>query len=211
VIYSFSVTTAVKTRDLVRSASPSTGHKILVQLERYFKEFTIITQNVDGLHEKAGSSRVLELHGNIFRNQLVTGASISEDEIDWTAMPPTTQEGKLVRPAVVYFGEIMTYEDVTIQTKRTEQDNDGLRELHIQDIRNPRSRMSFLHPITAEMLTYGYLYNVFHDKRDLQSRLKQMRNPSDWFAEHDNDLLPLHFGELEDRLKWLRTGVPHKT
>src|SRR3712207_5102774 len=52
-------------RELVEKAAPNPGHEALVELERRVPSFTLITQNVDGLHRRAGSRNVVELHGNL--------------------------------------------------------------------------------------------------------------------------------------------------
>ncbi len=54
-------------RSLVAAAMPNPGHLALADLERRIADFTLITQNVDGLHHRAGSQNVVELHGNLFR------------------------------------------------------------------------------------------------------------------------------------------------
>src|SRR5215472_16843960 len=54
-------------RGLIAEAKPNPGHQALVELERRVSSFTLITQNVDGLHELAGSRNVLEVHGSIWR------------------------------------------------------------------------------------------------------------------------------------------------
>src|SRR5437667_3411536 len=56
-------------RELVSQAQPNTGHLALVELEKRIPRFTLITQNVDGLHQRAGSRNVIELHGNITRTK----------------------------------------------------------------------------------------------------------------------------------------------
>ncbi|HET9702138.1 MAG TPA: Sir2 family NAD-dependent protein deacetylase, partial [Burkholderiales bacterium] len=56
-------------RGLVAKAQPNPGHRALVELEQRALDFTLITQNVDGLHRRAGSRRVLELHGDITRSK----------------------------------------------------------------------------------------------------------------------------------------------
>jgi len=56
-------------RGLVREARPNAGHAALVSMEARVADFTLITQNVDGLHAAAGSRRLIELHGNIRRNR----------------------------------------------------------------------------------------------------------------------------------------------
>src|ERR671912_712199 len=56
-------------RGLVEGAAPNSGHEALAELERHVPEFVLITQNVDGLHQRVGSQRVIELHGNIMRSK----------------------------------------------------------------------------------------------------------------------------------------------
>jgi len=96
-------------RTAVREARPHAGHQALVELESLVSELTIVTQNVDGLHQSAGSSRVWELHGNIMRSKChLTLRPISQD---WLADSPHTPprspyvKGGLARPDVVWFGE----------------------------------------------------------------------------------------------------------
>jgi len=97
-------------RELVRHAEPHAGHQALVALERHFPSFAIITQNVDGLHQRAGSQRVVELHGNLFENRCFRedGVVVPEDP---EGEPPTCPScGGPVRPGVVWFGENLPVE-----------------------------------------------------------------------------------------------------
>jgi NAD-dependent deacetylase len=93
-------------RSLVAAAAPNPGHLALANLERRIADFTLITQNVDGLHHRAGSQNVVELHGNLFRyrcfddNEPVALAHAPQD-----APPRCPQCGGLIRPDVVWFGE----------------------------------------------------------------------------------------------------------
>lgn len=95
----------------VRRARPHAGHEALVRLESLVDELTIVTQNVDGLHQRSGSKRVLELHGNIMRSTCsVTGKPIDEGWIRRSdEVPPRSPhaEGGLARPDVVWFGEML--------------------------------------------------------------------------------------------------------
>ena len=93
-------------RELVSRATPNAGHLALAALEGRFPEFTLITQNVDGLHQQAGSRRVIELHGNIRRircsaeNIIVEAWPVTEE------IPPRCPHcGGRLRPDVVWFGE----------------------------------------------------------------------------------------------------------
>lgn len=98
-------------REGVMAAQPHAGHRALVKLEAIIKSLVIITQNVDGLHQRSGSGRVLELHGNILRSV----CSESRRVIDpaWIAasgeQPPLSPHvaGAYARPDVVWFGEAL--------------------------------------------------------------------------------------------------------
>lgn len=103
-------------RQLIGSAHPNPGHLALAELARRVPAFTLITQNVDGLHQEAGCNDVVELHGNIRRNrcehcqhsEAATMPGRSEDLSATAELPPPTcpscQQGRL-RPDVVWFGE----------------------------------------------------------------------------------------------------------
>ena len=60
-------------RDLVVKVEPNAGHRALVDLASQTDEFTLITQNVDGLHQRAGSQNVIEFHGNLFEDRCFVG------------------------------------------------------------------------------------------------------------------------------------------
>ncbi len=94
-------------RQLLARVEPNLGHYALVDLENRYKGFTLITQNVDNLHIKAGNRHVLELHGNITRTYCSKcGKEFAEGEYDDTpAVPKCTQCGGVLRPGVVLFGE----------------------------------------------------------------------------------------------------------
>lgn len=98
-------------RDNLAQAQPNPGHVALAKLEKRFGQdnFAIITQNVDGLHRAAGSRTVWELHGSLKRIRC-TGADCSyvEDRADKLPdMPKCDSCGELLRPDVVWFGEIL--------------------------------------------------------------------------------------------------------
>lgn len=106
-------------RSLVEKASPNAAHRALVHMEQKAPRLTIVTQNVDGLHKQAGSSEVLELHGNIMRARCsVENASVdspdrggSDDEL-----PHCPTCGALLRPDVVWFGEPLPTEALNAAT-----------------------------------------------------------------------------------------------
>jgi NAD-dependent deacetylase len=91
---------------LVEKAVPNPGHRALVDMERQVPRFTLITQNVDGLHAQAGSQNVVELHGNIRRLRCST-TSCSYTQAGWSTdpLPVCPHCSRLLRPDVVWFGE----------------------------------------------------------------------------------------------------------
>ena len=91
-------------RDLVRQVEPNAGHRALARLAAAVPEMTLITQNVDGLHQRAGSADVIEFHGNLFVNRCFAEGAIVEPVGD--GKPPVCPGcGSYVRPGVVWFGE----------------------------------------------------------------------------------------------------------
>lgn len=99
-------------RQVVEDAEPNDGHRALVDLETHVDAVTVVTQNVDDLHNRAGSRTVVELHGNITHNYCMDCetdvAPGRVDEAIQDGQPATCPEcGGLVRPDVVWFGEML--------------------------------------------------------------------------------------------------------
>lgn len=95
-------------RELVARAVPNPGHLALVKLEQRVPAFTLITQNVDGLHHRAGSHRVIELHGNIHRTRCFEEGVVVSSWPETGDVPPRCPHcGGLLRPDVVWFGEML--------------------------------------------------------------------------------------------------------
>lgn len=94
-------------RELVKKAEPNPGHTALAELECRVPEFTLITQNVDGLHGRSGSENVLELHGNITRSKCSVEDVVVEPEDTGESPPPCPNCGAPMRPDVVWFGEML--------------------------------------------------------------------------------------------------------
>lgn len=93
-------------RELVAQAKPNPAHFALVQMQKYVSQFTLITQNVDGLHQQAGSQAVMELHGNINRTKCFQQEHLVASWSPTEAIPPHCPYcGGLLRPDVVWFGE----------------------------------------------------------------------------------------------------------
>jgi NAD-dependent deacetylase len=95
-------------RKLVEKAIPNPGHETLAELERRVPSFALITQNVDGLHRRAGSQNVIELHGNVRRSKCSREGVTVEPREDDTGVPPSCPRcGVFLRPDVVWFGETL--------------------------------------------------------------------------------------------------------
>lgn len=110
-------------RGLISAAQPNPGHHALVEMARHFEHFRLITQNVDGLHQQAGSERVVELHGNIRRTICSKTRRVIEPEwIDHHSAhkpPPSPyDDDALARPDVVWFGEAL--DRTTLENAMTE-------------------------------------------------------------------------------------------
>lgn len=108
-------------RDLMNDVEPNPGHYAIVQFEKIFSEFTLITQNIDGLHARAGSNRILELHGNISRNKCLKCDRGFEQEIDLEKGLPLCECGGMIRPDVVWFGEMLPQDILRDAFKSSEE------------------------------------------------------------------------------------------
>jgi NAD-dependent deacetylase len=96
-------------RDVVAGAEPNAAHHALVALAARVPRFTLVTQNVDGLHERAGSADVVEFHGNILRTRCARDCGVVAEPIERSddAPPHCPSCGAFVRPDVVWFGEMI--------------------------------------------------------------------------------------------------------
>lgn len=93
-------------REQAAQAQPNPGHYALATIAQHVPHFTLITQNVDGLHQRAGNADALELHGNITRTKCSVEGKIVDSWPTTGAVPPRCPRcGALLRPDVVWFGE----------------------------------------------------------------------------------------------------------
>lgn len=97
-------------RSVIAGVEPNAGHRALAELERKMeseaREFTLITQNVDGLHTRAGSRKVLKVHGDIWTLRCTgCGREREDGNARLKEVPPRCECGAMERPGVVWFGE----------------------------------------------------------------------------------------------------------
>jgi NAD-dependent deacetylase len=91
-------------RQNIFAAEPNLGHKAITELENY-SEVVVLTQNIDGLHQIAGSSKVLELHGSVVKIKCTVCDYKDEILAEFSDIPPLCTCGNILRPDVVWFGE----------------------------------------------------------------------------------------------------------
>lgn len=98
-------------RRLIAKVEPNAGHRALAALEQRHSAFALVTQNVDGLHDRAGSRRIHKVHGDIWRLRCTECAR------EWTdlaaplaPLPPRCECGAIARPGVVWFGEALPWD-----------------------------------------------------------------------------------------------------
>ncbi len=95
-------------RKLLGGVKPNPGHEAIVELEKLIDTVTVVTQNVDGLHQRAGSTDVIELHGSITQFFCFDNQHDADDvPFDLETPPLCSVCGSMIRPAVVWFGEAL--------------------------------------------------------------------------------------------------------
>jgi NAD-dependent deacetylase len=112
-------------REIIEEVAPNRGHKALVAMEKIYPEFTIVTQNVDNLHQRAGSQNVIEIHGNIMRNYCIDcNKQFSPEEFkeiyssDDEHIPRCDRCNGLIRPDVVWFGEALPEKEIKLSFQK---------------------------------------------------------------------------------------------
>jgi NAD-dependent deacetylase len=106
-------------RQLVAAARPNPAHAALAEMETLIPEFDLITQNIDGLHQRAGSKHVIELHGNLTRTKCSEEGTIVSAWEETGEVPPKCPNcGGLLRPDVVWFDEPMPEAETALAFQR---------------------------------------------------------------------------------------------
>lgn len=94
-------------RKKVQNVQPNPGHFALVEIEQFVPNFTLVTQNVDGLHRRAGSKNLIEIHGSILLFKCFDRGHEQKEIAFDLKVPPHCECGSMIRPAVVWFGEAL--------------------------------------------------------------------------------------------------------
>jgi NAD-dependent deacetylase len=94
-------------RKIVHEAKPNAAHLTIAEMQNHFKDVTVVTQNVDNLHRRAGSKKIFELHGNIEKNFCINCKKNHDEDLDFSHGVPKCDCGGLIRPDVVWFGEYL--------------------------------------------------------------------------------------------------------
>ncbi len=94
-------------RRAIAGARPNAGHEALAEMEKRMASFTLITQNVDGLHDLAGSKNVIKLHGDIWTVRCLKCGRERVERAELNDLPPKCACGGTLRPGVVWFGEAL--------------------------------------------------------------------------------------------------------
>jgi NAD-dependent deacetylase len=101
----------------IANAQPNPGHLTLAAMERHYPEFLLVTQNVDDLHERAGSDKVVKIHGDAWQMRCMERGDVFDcrdfdlaDEFDEKTLPSCPRCGALCRPNIVWFGEFVPQE-----------------------------------------------------------------------------------------------------
>lgn len=125
-------------------ARPNPGHAGLAELERLGILKTVITQNVDGLHQKAGNSDVIEFHGTFaWQRCMECGRSIETSQVDPEPMPPRCDCGGILRPDCVFFGEMIPHRDL-VRSQQVSAACDVMMVIGTSAIVQPASTLPFI-------------------------------------------------------------------
>jgi NAD-dependent deacetylase len=109
-------------RTQAAAAEPNLAHQAIVDLERRLGSLAVVTQNVDGLHERAGTHNVIRLHGSLWTLRCTRCGTETEDLRPAIApLPPSCGCGGMLRPGVVWFGEAMPPEPMFAAQKAAQE------------------------------------------------------------------------------------------
>jgi NAD-dependent deacetylase len=174
-------------KKIIDGIEPNPGHVALARMEKLFPAFAVITQNIDNLHRRAGSTIVHELHGNIERNYCITcGTPYGKDAVaDQQGAPRCTSCGGLIRPDVVWFGEMLP-EDEWESSVRAAESADVFLSIGTSGVVFPAASL----PMMAKQAG-AYLVEINPEETPLTERADEfVKGPS-------GQLLPMLLEQME--------------
>ena len=132
-------------RRIINKANPNQGHYALAEIERQKEKFTLITQNIDGLHEIAGSINLVELHGNIWEIRCEKCDTVNKNyEVPIPEIPPKCEKcGEITRPNVVWFEEIIPMHQID-QALLSIEESDLMMIIGTSGVVEPAASMGLL-------------------------------------------------------------------
>jgi NAD-dependent deacetylase len=105
-------------KQIIHGSKPNNAHIAIAEMQNLFREVTVVTQNIDNFHRRAGSKTVYELHGNIERNYCIDCKTFYNGELPMQGkIPKCTRCGGLIRPDIVWFGEYLPQDQFTAAEK----------------------------------------------------------------------------------------------
>ena len=107
-------------KQIIKESKPNAGHLAIAEAQNIFPKVSVVTQNIDNLHRRAGSKTVYELHGNIERNYCIKCKTFYNEELDFSNGVPICKCGGLIRPDVVWFGEVLPEDQFNLSEKAAE-------------------------------------------------------------------------------------------
>jgi len=108
-------------RGIIHTKKPNPAHYVVTNMENRYPKFTLVTQNVDGLHKASGTKNILEVHGCIWNIRCIKCNTETENyDVPIGKIPPVCECGGLLRPGVVWFGESLPSEVLTKTMKALE-------------------------------------------------------------------------------------------
>jgi len=185
-------------RELLAQVQPNAGHLALVELERIFEKFVLVTQNVDNLHAAAGSKSILELHGNIYRNKCVDCDALFDFEVDINpdSIPACALCGGKIRPDVVWFGEMLDPEIINTAFAQAEE-ADVFFSVGTSAIVHPAATL----PVVAK--------NHGATLVEINVEVTSLTNLADFhFCGKSGEILPQLVAQLKKRMTL--AGIPEK-
>jgi len=107
-------------KQIIKESQPNKAHNAIAQMQQFLPEVIVVTQNIDNLHKRAGSRIVYELHGNIERNYCIKCRTFYNGEIEFIDGIPKCKCGGLIRPDIVWFGELLPKDEFSSSEKASE-------------------------------------------------------------------------------------------